>query len=84
LRTHNGELRQAIIDDKGAVQIGVFGFPFLSSDKNSKHSILSAIQIVDELRTKLSIRCSIGLATGRVYVGNCGNVSRCEYVVLGE
>jgi len=84
LRNYNGELRQAIVDDKGAVQIGLFGVPFLSTDINAKCAILCAMMIVDELRTKLNMKCSIGLATGRAYLGNCGSIDRCEYVALGE
>lgn len=83
LHRYQGELRQAIVDDKGAVQIGLFGLPFMSTDKNAKYGVMCAMKIVDELRN-VGIGCWIGVATGRVYVGNCGAESRCEYVALGE
>jgi adenylate cyclase 10 len=65
----------------GSNLIIVFGLPPMSHQDDPTRSILTSLA----LKALLSVKCSIGIATGTVYSGVVGTSgSRREYSVLGE
>eukprot|EP01114_Cavostelium_apophysatum_P005201 TRINITY_DN1594_c0_g1_i4.p1 TRINITY_DN1594_c0_g1~~TRINITY_DN1594_c0_g1_i4.p1 ORF type:complete len:1564 (+),score=482.05 TRINITY_DN1594_c0_g1_i4:218-4909(+) len=84
LKEYEGDLRQFIIDDKGAVGIGVFGLPYMTHEDDAVRGVLAAIQIKDSLAQVGEFGCSIGITTGRAFCGIVGSSFRCEYAMLGD
>jgi hypothetical protein len=81
-----GCLRQALIDDKGAVVILLFGLP-TSSGQQHVHAaghgdVRAAVRLATRLRRE-GIRCSLGLASGRTFCGDVGSPFRKELAVVG-
>lgn len=83
LYKHEGSVRQFIVDDKGAVLIGVLGLPPLSHEDDAARGAQAALAIQAELG-KLGLHSGIGVTTGRAFCGTVGSETRHEYAVVGD
>lgn len=92
VKKNHGSLNKLLMDDKGTTLIVIFGVrlpsktkvnPIQSQDCAAR-SISCAKSFVEELR-KISVKISIGIATGLVFSGVVGAPGgRREYSVLGD
>lgn len=83
LHWNEGSLRQFIVDDKGAVAIGVFGYPHSSHDNDAVRAVNFALAIKNKFRT-LCIDYSIGITSGNAFCGTIGSHNRHEYTIIGD
>lgn len=83
LYKHEGSVRQFIVDDKGAVLIGVLGLPPLSHEDDAARGAQAALAMQAEL-AKLGLASAIGVTTGRAFCGTVGSETRHEYAVVGD
>ncbi|PRP79413.1 adenylate/guanylate cyclase [Planoprotostelium fungivorum] len=80
--SHEGFVRQTLVDDKGTVCIVVFGAP-VSHEDDAVRGIRAAVQIRKELQDMGQVT-SIGITSGKCYCGALGNPTRQEYAVVGD
>jgi len=80
--SHEGFVRQTLVDDKGTVCIIVFGAP-VSHEDDAVRGIRAAVQIRKELQDMGQVT-SIGITSGKCYCGALGNPTRQEYAVVGD
>lgn len=80
---NQGYLRQFLVDDKGTVLIVVFGVPPFSWEDNGYRSVKTAMELRDSL-VHMGITHAVGVASGMVYVGSVGSISRREHSVVGD
>ena len=79
-----GSLNKFLMDDKGSVMLIVWGIPPMSAPDDHTRAVMSALEIVKELR-KFDCGARMGITTGCCFSGVCGNVGgRREYSLLGE
>lgn len=78
-----GSVNKMSIDDKGVVILLLFGLPPVYHSDDPFRALLTSLRILDGLPA-LGLRGSIGLATGRVWVGTVGTELRKEYTALGD
>jgi len=83
LYEHEGSVRQFIVDDKGAVLIGVLGLPPLSHEDDAARGAQAALAMQAEL-AQLGLHSAIGVTTGRAFCGTVGSEERHEYAVVGD
>lgn len=79
----DGYINQILIDDKGAVIVGIFGAPPQAHEDDALRSVEAAL----ELRSALSAvgqRSGIGVTRGRAFVGPVGGEDRRTYTVMGD
>ena len=80
-----GSLNKLIMNDSESVMLCCWGLPPFSSADDPARSILSAQCIIKELYNNFKFIASIGIATGRCFIGVCGSVGgRKEYSLLGD
>jgi len=80
---NQGYLRQFLVDDKGTVLIAVFGVPPFSWEDNGYRAVKTAMELSQTLHA-LDVTHAIGIASGMVYVGSVGSLSRREHAVVGD
>jgi class 3 adenylate cyclase len=79
-----GSLNKFLMDDKGSVMLICWGLPPLSSPDDPVRSVLTALDLVKELK-KYNCGAYMGIATGTCFTGVCGTIGgRREYSLLGE
>ena len=80
-----GSLNKLIMNDTESVMLCCWGLPPFSSGDDPARAILSASCILKELYANFKFIASIGIATGRCFIGVCGSVGgRKEYSLLGD
>ena len=80
-----GSLNKLIMNDTESVMLCCWGLPPFSSADDPARAILSATCILKELYNNFKFIASIGIATGRCFIGVCGSVGgRKEYSLLGD
>ena len=80
-----GSLNKLIMNDTESVMLCCWGLPPFSSADDPARAILSASCILKELYNNFKLIASIGIATGRCFIGVCGSVGgRKEYSLLGD
>ena len=80
-----GSLNKLIMNDTESVMLCCWGLPPFSSADDPARAILSATCILKELYNNFRFIASIGIATGRCFIGVCGSVGgRKEYSLLGD
>lgn len=82
LRTNGGALDKLVVDDKGVSLLAAFGLPPSPSENRGVAGLTTAIELEESL-DRLGLRCSIGLASGRVFCGPVGGSLRREYTIIG-
>ena len=80
-----GSLNKLIMNDTESVMLCCWGLPPFSSADDPARAVLSASCILKELYNNFKFISSIGIATGRCFIGVCGSVGgRKEYSLLGD
>ena len=82
-RQFDGFINQILIDDKGAVIVGVFGAPPQAHEDDALRSVEAAIELQRALDA-VGQRCGVGVTTGRAFVGPVGGDERRTYTVMGD
>jgi class 3 adenylate cyclase/tetratricopeptide (TPR) repeat protein len=77
-----GNVYQLLADDKGVSLVAAFGLP-PDAHENDPYRAIQAAWAMHEAITRAGLRPSIGVATGRVHCGVCGNDSRRQYSLVG-
>jgi len=80
---YEGSINKINVDDKGITIVAALGLPPFSHEDDPTRGVQAALIIRKEL-TKLKVRSSIGIATGRIFCGSIGNESRREYTTIGN
>jgi class 3 adenylate cyclase/tetratricopeptide (TPR) repeat protein len=79
----DGELNQVLADDTGHVLLAAFGLPSVSHEDDPTRAATAAFSI-EAILARRSVRCTVGVATGRAYCGAYGNDRRRRYAIVGE
>lgn len=78
-----GSLNKLSVDDKGVSMLAGFGLPPVAHEDDASRAIGAALELHERI-TRLGWKCSIGVATGRIFCGAYGNSQRREYTVIGD
>eukprot|EP00741_Cyanophora_paradoxa_P013499 tig00020693_g13035.t1 len=82
LYSHEGSLRQIVLDDKGLVFIAVFGlWPFAHED-DAARAITCAVDMQASMRA-MGVKTHVGITTGLVFCTFVGSARRSEFSVFG-
>ena len=79
----DGYINQILIDDKGAVIVGVFGAPPQAHEDDALRSVEASLELRRAL-AGVGQRSSIGVTTGRAFAGPVGGMLRRSYTVMGD
>ncbi len=79
---YEGSVNKISIDDKGSTLVAAFGLPPFAHEDDALRGVLAGMALYKEME-KLSLRCTIGVTTGRVFCGAIGNDRRREYTMIG-
>jgi len=82
VRRHDGFMYQLRIDESGANLFVLFGIPPVAHPDDPVRAVRCAIELRDTLRA--GHRCSLGVATGRVFCGLIGNDIFRAWTTYGE
>ena len=77
-----GSLSRVSIDDKGTCIKVTFGLPPLHHNDDPARAIKCGLVIRDQVRP-MRLKASIGITTGKVFIGYVGGTSRGEYTEYG-
>jgi class 3 adenylate cyclase len=77
-----GNVYQLLADDKGVSLVAAFGLP-PDAHENDPYRAIQAGWAMHNAISRAGLRPSIGVATGRVHCGVCGNDSRHQYSLVG-
>eukprot|EP00741_Cyanophora_paradoxa_P012098 tig00020592_g11690.t1 len=83
LYSHEGSLRQVLVDDKGMVFIGIFGLYPMSHDDDPARCVSCALDLRKAMLAA-GVETSIGCTTGLAFCTFVGSPSRCEFSVFGN
>jgi class 3 adenylate cyclase/tetratricopeptide (TPR) repeat protein len=78
-----GSLNKLSVDDKGVSMLVGFGVPPVAHEDDPARAVGAALALAERI-SGLGRRCSIGIATGRVYCGAYGSDFRREYTMIGD
>ena len=80
---YEGSINKLSVDDKGVTLIAALGMPPFAHEDDPSRGARAALAMHAVLQD-LKLRCSIGVTTGRVYVGAVGSPLRREYTIMGD
>jgi len=83
LYRYEGSLDKVILDDKGLSALAAFGLPPMTHEDDAVRAVLASVEL-DAMLREFGSPPSIGVATGRVFSGGLGAVSRRDHTVLGS
>ena len=78
-----GSLNKLSVDDKGVSMLAGFGLPPIAHEDDAARAIGAALELREKI-SELGWKCSIGVATGRIFCGAYGNEQRREYTMIGD
>ena len=78
-----GSLNKLSVDDKGVSMLAGFGLPPIAHEDDAARAIGAALELRERI-SELGWKCSIGVATGRIFCGAYGNEQRREYTMIGD
>lgn len=79
----DGQVLQAINDDKGLLVQAAWGLAINTHEDDAARCIMAAIKAQEDI-LELGFGCRAGIATGKVFAGLIGHSQYCQYVVLGD
>ncbi len=74
---------QYYVDEKGSILTAAWGIPLHQHSDNAVRAVRAAIQAYYLLKEQ-QLSASIGVATGAVFYGNCGNSTRRQFDLIGN
>lgn len=80
---HQGSTYQFLMDDNGISAVIAFGLPGAVLERRQGRALSAALAIKRRLE-EVSIPSSIGVASGRLFCGVCGNANRRAYAMVGH
>jgi predicted ATPase len=80
---YEGSINKLAVDDKGTILLALFGAPPLAHEDDPLRSLRCSRELV-QLSQQMNLNLSIGVTTGRVFVGPIGGKARREYTVIGD
>eukprot|EP00741_Cyanophora_paradoxa_P006235 tig00000114_g6047.t1 len=83
LYSHEGSLRQVVLDDKGMVFIGVFGLWPFAHENDALRAVGCAVDMQESMRA-MGVDTSVGITSGLVFCTFVGSPTRCEFSVFGQ
>ena len=78
-----GSINKLSVDDKGISLVAALGLPPFAHEDDAARGVQAALAMHEAL-AGLGQRCSIGVASGRVYCGSMGGSGRQEYTIMGD
>jgi class 3 adenylate cyclase len=81
LYAYDGSLYQLLGDDKGLVAVIAFGL--LRVHEDDAERCVRCCQQIQRAIQALNRACQVGIASGRVFVGDRGSALRCEHAMIG-
>ena len=78
-----GSIINVLMDDKGLCVWLAFGLPPFAHEDDPLRAIQAALKICEYLGDG-SVRPSIGVASGKLFCGDCGGKQRRDYGVIGQ
>jgi len=78
-----GSINKINVDDKGITIVAALGLPPFAHEDDPARGVQAALMVRKEL-SKLNVRSTIGITTGRIFCGSIGNESRREYTTIGN
>jgi class 3 adenylate cyclase/tetratricopeptide (TPR) repeat protein len=82
LAAYEGILHRMLMDEKGVSLVLGFGLPPLSHERDAERALVAALSIRRALGRR-AIQSAVGIASGQVFCGICGNQLRRQYTILG-
>lgn len=82
LRRHLGVLTEVAVDDKGTYALCMFGLRAGAREYRTSDALVCALELVEDLE-RTGQRSSVGVATGRVFVGPVGPPQRRAFTAIG-
>jgi class 3 adenylate cyclase len=76
---YSGIIRQFIIDDKGSVLVAAF----FQHEDDPVRALKAGINIISRLKN-INVNSSIGVTTGKVFLGAVGSSIRHEFAMVGD
>lgn len=80
---YQGSTYQFLMDDNGISAVIAFGLPGAVLERRQARALSAALAIKRRLEG-VSIPSSIGVASGRLFCGVCGNTNRRAYAIVGH
>lgn len=85
---YEGSIVRVAVDDKGTILLILFGAPPHAHEDDTRRALRCALRLQEQTHTEplaeLGLSLSLGLTTGRVFVGPVGSDIRREYTVMGD
>ncbi|KAL3128595.1 hypothetical protein CHM_4g3100 [Cryptosporidium hominis] len=81
--TMEGSVNKFLVDDKGVLLLIIFGLPPVYHLDDPLRAVFAGLRILDSIRF-MGLSSSIGIGTGRVWIGTVGCEIRKEYTALGD
>ncbi|KAF7459232.1 putative adenylate cyclase [Cryptosporidium felis] len=81
--TMEGSVNKFLVDDKGVLLLVIFGLPPVYHLDDPLRAVFAGLRILDSIRF-MGLSSSIGIGTGRVWIGTVGCEIRKEYTALGD
>ncbi len=85
---YEGSLVQVTVDDKGTIIIALFGAPPLAHEDDARRAVQSALDLQVHYRARAGEAdvpaLTLGVASGRVFVGLVGGEIRRTYTAMGD
>ncbi len=80
---YEGSINKLAVDDKGTFLLAMFGAPPFAHEDDPWRSLRCSREL-HHLGQRMGLELSVGITTGRVFVGPIGGESRREYTVMGD
>ena len=80
---YEGSINKLAVDDKGTILLVLFGAPPFAHEDDPLRSLRCSRELL-RLSQRVGLELSVGITTGRVFVGPIGGDSRREYTVMGD
>ena len=81
--SHDGNVLQLMVDDKGLVLLTAWGLALSSHEDDAERALMAASALSAALEG-LGLSCRIGIKSGKVFAGLLGSDQHLEYAIIGD